>query len=144
MPPGGVHSLFGASGSTRPCRRRRQIFFTSSTPHVLSTARSFRQRWDSCCRIFALSFIRAQMTNGNPKRFLYSSFSHVMRAASSGDSASIPARPCSSRDSRVRVPLWKSLPARSGWHLRIPSLPGHMWRHRKLVNQTVFQIHRFG
>lgn len=119
-----VHN-FGLSGITRLRRRRRQIFFTSSMPHSSSTPRSFWQRAVSWYIILDLSFICAQMTNGNPKRALYIWLSRAMCDASSELSASIPAAACSSHDSRVSVPRWRSLPARSGWHLRIPSLPGH-------------------
>lgn len=118
------HNLLGASLSSRLWRRRRQIFFTSSMPRALSAARSLRHRSDRCRKMPALSLIRAQMTNGNPKRSLYSPLSRAMREVSTELSASIPAPACSCWDSRVRVPLWRSLPARSGWHLRIPSLPG--------------------
>ena len=120
-------SLFGESGHTRPWRRRRPIFFTSSMPRALSTVHSCWQRSDSCRKMFFLSFIRAQMTNGNPNRCLYRSLSRAMLEASADSSASSPAPACSSSDSFVRVPLWRSLPARSGWHLRMPSLPGHTW-----------------
>ena len=118
------HNLLGASVSSSPWRRRRHIFFTSSMPCALSTARSLRHRSDSCRKMPALLLIRAQMTNGNPKRSLYSRLSRAMREVSAELSASIPAPACSCWDSGVRVPLWRSLPARSGWHLRIPSLPG--------------------
>lgn len=127
--PPALHNLFAPSVSGRLWRRKRQIFFTSSMPRALSTARSFWQRSDSCSKMFALSFIRAQMTNGKPKRFLYSSLRRAMRSASPEVSTSIPAPACSWRDSRVKVPLCRSLPARSGWHLRIPSLPAHTTDH---------------
>lgn len=107
------------------CRRSLQIFFTSSIPRTVSSAGSFWQRSVSWRSMVSLSFNRTQMTNGNPKRCLYSSLSHAMRDTSPGPSASSPAAACSARDSRVRVPRCRSPPARSGWHLRIPSLPVH-------------------
>ena len=121
--PSVSYSLLDVSGTTSPCRRRWQIFFTSSMAHALSMVRSFRSRSSSCRRMVALLFIRAQITKGKPKWSLYSVFSRAMRETSAVVSVSKPAWTCSSRDSRVRVPLWRSLPVRSGWTLRIPSLP---------------------
>lgn len=123
------HYNLGMSVQMMPWRRSLQIFFTSSMPRTVSSAGSFWQRSLIWPNMVSLSFIRAQMTNGNPKRCLYSSLSRSMRDASPEPSASRPAAACSTRDSRVKVPRWRSLPARSGWHLRIPSLPvHHQWK----------------
>lgn len=122
-------------------RRRLQIFFTSSMPRTVSSAGSFWQRSVIWRNMVALSFIRAQMTNGNPKRCLYSSLSRSMRDASSDPSASSPAAACSTRDSCVKVPRWRSLPARSGWHLRIPSLPVRQHTKTDVVASSALCLH---
>lgn len=95
-------------------RRSLQMFFTSSIPRTVSSAGSFSQRSVSWRSMVPLSFNRTQITNGNPKRCLYSSLNRAMRDVSPGPSASRPAAACSSRDSGVRVPRCRSLPARSG------------------------------
>ena len=118
-----LYNLCFWSLCTRLCSRRRQISFTSSTPRALSCACVFPRRSRSCSTMLVRSFIRAHTTNGKPKRALYSALRRVMRETSAAPMRSSPAAPCSSRDSGVRVPLCRSLPARSGWHLRMPSLP---------------------